>query len=245
MSEFGSDPFRKDIFLEMDFMDYEDIDDNEIYPTEIREIIEVPFHRRNIIFHLITEELDGGEIIPFDKQINQSELLDIYNEYFLHNDEYKWKRGIFHYGIIANYSRPNGYAFSGDVSPYWGYIPGTNGFILSSQLMKRIDSQILKKSSYIYASLIMHEMGHNFGIRWGNPLGCDSQLSKYPWQIGYWIYRNYKSLMNYRYTYTILDYSDGSHGKRDHDDWEKIDFTYFEKPNKKIKNNLIKNMNIF
>jgi len=36
--------------------------------------------------------------------------------------------------------------------------------------------------------------------------------------------------MNYRYTYSILDYSDGSHGKIDYDDWENIDLTYFEKP---------------
>jgi hypothetical protein len=39
--------------------------------------------------------------------------------------------------------------------------------------------------------------------------------------------------MNYRYTIHILDYSDGSHGKRDYDDWGNIDLTWFEISSKK------------
>jgi len=126
---------------------------------------------------------------------------------------------------------PGGYGFSGDVSPFMGYIPGTNGFIISSQSMENIANRTFAKSlGYIYGSAIMHEMGHNFGRRWGNPFGCDAQLSKKPWSIGYWIFGQYKSIMNYRYTYSIFDYSDGSHGRRDSDDWEAIDLTYFEIP---------------
>jgi hypothetical protein len=34
--------------------------------------------------------------------------------------------------------------------------------------------------------------------------------------------------MNYHYTYKILDYSDGSNGGRDFDDWSNLDFNYFE-----------------
>jgi len=76
----------------------------------------------------------------------------------------------------------------------------------------------------------MHEMGHNFGIRGGNPPGCDNRGCIYPWRLGFWLYWNYKSCMNYRYTYKIFDYSDGSHGIRDFDDWKEIDLTYFEIP---------------
>jgi hypothetical protein len=76
----------------------------------------------------------------------------------------------------------------------------------------------------------MHEIGHNFGIKRGNPPGCDNHLSKSPFGIGWYIYRNYKSLMNYRYTYSILDYSDGSHGRRDFNDWAAINLSYFEIP---------------
>jgi hypothetical protein len=34
--------------------------------------------------------------------------------------------------------------------------------------------------------------------------------------------------MNYQYNYNIFDYSDGSHGRGDHEDWANIDLTYFE-----------------
>jgi hypothetical protein len=74
----------------------------------------------------------------------------------------------------------------------------------------------------------MHETGHNFGIRFGEPFGCDCWIGKYPWQICFWFIRNYKSIMNYQYTYNIFDYSDGSHGRGDYDDWANIDLTYFE-----------------
>jgi hypothetical protein len=36
--------------------------------------------------------------------------------------------------------------------------------------------------------------------------------------------------MNYQYTYRIFDYSDGTHGWGDYDDWGNIDLTYFETP---------------
>jgi hypothetical protein len=91
----------------------------------------------------------------------------------------------------------------------------------------------------------MHEMGHNFGIRFGTPLGCDNRRAIYPWHVSYWLFKNYKSLMNYRYTYFIFDYSDGSHGIRDFDDWDYIDLTYFEqKPKKSTKNMLFSQHNI-
>ena len=77
----------------------------------------------------------------------------------------------------------------------------------------------------------MHEMGHNFGIKSGNPGGCDNFFAKYPWQIQFWVWRTYVSIMNYQYTYYHFDYSDGTNGWNDFDDWSEIDLSYFEKPN--------------
>jgi len=34
--------------------------------------------------------------------------------------------------------------------------------------------------------------------------------------------------MNYRYTYRIIDYSDGYHGKGDYKDWSNLDFEFFK-----------------
>jgi hypothetical protein len=227
-SKYGSDPYRKDLFLELDYM--ENSPDGEIsrMPITSKELMKNPFHRRNIVFFIDIGELDGGEEIPFENITNQSLLLDYYNNYFIKNETNRWVRGVFHYGIIAYKSFPAGYAFSGDVEPIWGYHAGTNSFVISSSRMERNDKFNQKNIDYFYASAIVHELGHNFGLRSGNPPGVDVQSSKWPWQIGWWIYRDYESIMNYHYTYKILDYSDGSNGGKDFNDWLNIDLSYFE-----------------
>lgn len=224
---FLSDPFRQDIFLEIDYMDYGPNGEKNIMPAESKEIIKKPYHRRNIIFHIDTK-IDGGEIVPFDNYTAQDEILTIYNNYFLHNDENSWKRGIYHYGIFVYHCKPNGFAFSGSGGRFWGYGPGTNSFIIESQTMERIAERLNKPLPYVYAASVVHEMGHNFGIRFGNPFGCDNRHSTKPWFPSFWLFLNYKSIMNYFYTYDILDYSDGTHGMFDFDDWNEIDLSYFE-----------------
>ena len=229
-SDLASDPFRKDLFLEVDYMeDYLD-GEQRIVTEEAKELVKNPYHRRNIVFHFDTD-ICGGEIIPYTQESTFEEVQQIWRDYFLHNDENNWRRGVFHYALYVHDITPGGFAFSGDVEPYWGYIPGTNSFVISNLHMDKKVKWVPGGRDHVYASLIVHELGHNFGIRFGNPLGCDNPLTRTPFIIGRFIWRNYKSVMNYRYTYYILDYSDGSHGKRDFDDWEEIDLTYFEIPN--------------
>ena len=226
--EFGSDPYRKDIFLEVDFME----DKNNSEQIEILrkawELVKNPYHRRNIIFHLDLGEVNGGEILPYDNESSFDELIELYRNYFTHNGEQSWKRGIFHYALIVENCSPVGFGFSGDVWPYWGYVRGTNCFVFNKGLVQRKAKFIRTTEEFITACLIMHESGHNFGIRLGNPLGCDFPGTGNIFRPISWIFRNYKSVMNYRYTYFILDYSDGSHGRRDFDDWEHLDLTWFE-----------------
>ena len=231
--DFNSDPFRKDIFLELDWMEDGPNGEKSAIPKEAINRLKNPFHRRNIVFHLDTGEENGGELIPFEYKTNQATTLEIYNNYFIHNIENNWRRGVFHYGIIVNLCDMKGYGFSGDVIPFLGYNPGTNSFIISSSQMKKNTQKIFyedKTLENFYGSAIMHEMGHNLGIRFGDPIGCDNWFAKYPWQISYWFIRNYKSIMNYQYTYRIFDYSVGSHGTNDYNDWAAINLSYFEKP---------------
>ena len=232
-SLFRSDPFRQDIFLEVDWMEEGPNGEKSVMPEKAKDLMKNPFHRRNIVFHLDAGEEKGGELITFEDKTDQETVLEIYNEYFIHDIENNWRRGVFHYGIIVNLVNLKGYAFSGDTPPYWGYIPGTNGFIISSSQMEKNTHKIIFKDRTLekfYGSAMMHEIGHNFGIRFGEPYGCDNWFAKYPWQISFWLIRNYKSIMNYQYTYRIFDYSDGSHGWNDYNDWENIDLTYFEQP---------------
>jgi hypothetical protein len=75
----------------------------------------------------------------------------------------------------------------------------------------------------------MHETGHTLGIFSDNTAGCDDQESKLPWQKNFWRWGPYKSCMNYRYTYRLVDYSDGSRGQNDFDDWDFLDLTFFQR----------------
>ena len=228
-----SDPFRQDIFLEIDWMEEGPNEEKACVPLRARELLKNPFHRRNIIIHVDLGEENGGELIPFSQRSSQSDIQPLYDEYFLHNGTYQWRRGVFHWAVFVNEITPQGFAFSGDTAPYWGYIPGTNGFIVASRLMEDKNNSWKfrdKPLEYFYGSVIMHEMGHNFGIRNGNPGGCDNFFAKYPWQIQFWVWRTYYSIMNYQYTYYHFDYSDGTHGWNDFNDWATIDLSYFERP---------------
>ena len=169
-------------------------------------------------------------MIPFDENTEWEETFDIHNDYFLHGDYYNWRRGVFHYGIVVYYSSPS-HAFNGDGGGM-GYGGGTNSFVISKTLVDHFTPKLygLRNRDQVFASNFMHELGHNFGFRWGNPMGVDLQLGKNPWQINYWLFRNYKSVMNYRWMFLIQDYSDGSHGRRDNNDWEDLDLSYFERP---------------
>jgi len=69
----------------------------------------------------------------------------------------------------------------------------------------------------------MHETGHTLNI---DGPGVDDFQGQLPWQVDYWRYGPYKSVMNYRYIYNgNIDYSDGSRGKNDYDDWAHLDLT--------------------
>ncbi|MCK5261827.1 MAG: hypothetical protein KAJ44_06575, partial [Thermoplasmatales archaeon] len=65
--------------------------------------------------------------------------------------------------------------------------------------------------------------GHTFGF-WPIP-----GHSRNGGLIGWLINRPYKSCMNYGYMYYTVDYSDGSRGIPDLDDWSRMDLAYFER----------------
>jgi hypothetical protein len=228
VSSWGSDPYRPDLFLELDFMEDGPNGEKSIMPSTVQELLLPPMHKHNIVYHIDIGREQGGELIPYDNLTNISEMYKIYNEYFIHNETNKWRRGVFHYGIFVYLCKPNGFAFHGDGPFVWGYGKGTNSFIIASKNMYRLADKTRKPVGHIYAASIMHEMGHNFGIRFSQPFGCDNRNTRNPFRLSFWLYRHYESIMNYRYTYYIFDYSDGTHGRGDFDDWNAIDLTWFD-----------------
>ena len=230
VSSWGSDPYRRDLYIEIDTMAEGPLGQNSSISPLAKELLKTAFGRRNIVCHLDDGCMGGGgEIIPFNRKIYRYELRTLYNEYFLHNDSENWRRSVFRYALVV-------YDFSGSGMAYVGMHPwlcwhaeGTNTFVISVQAMHQWSIKLLKPLDVVLASVLMHETGHILGIDFMFPVGCDWKRTVHPRNLAFWIFRNYKSCMNYRYVYSIIDYSDGSHGMFDYDDWSNLDFSFFEK----------------
>ena len=224
MRNWSSDPYRIDLFVEMDQM----IGPNGepgMFPEGGKEILFTAYNRQNVVYHLDDGRMgkeSRADLIPFDNLTECSwnkfdELDEIYETYFLNQTDGDIRRSIFHYGVVIYQS-----------SIVNGNIFGPNRYQISAKGMEdKFNNDIfLNNRDVIYASAYMHEMGHTFNF---HPIPGHNRNSYYPWQLGFWLSRAYKSCMNYGYMYYTVDYSDGTHGFNDYDDWERMDLSYFEK----------------
>ncbi|KYK20371.1 hypothetical protein AYK24_03770 [Thermoplasmatales archaeon SG8-52-4] len=235
-SQWGSDPHRKDIFLEIDQMEISEDKRGAFVPNRSFDLLQDAFARRNIVIRVDDGCMGGGQKdIPFDPQTEGHEFDEIYFKYFLNNDSNYWRRGVFHYSIIVYYpeaASAAGFAFSSEVNGVRLIDCFALGTMIHENIplyqnpmwyniLRRKTFSIQKQKEIIYAGVMMHETGHVLGIFRGNTPGCDNrnEILKY---------FNYKSCMNYFYTYFHVDYSDGSHGVNDFDDWDRIDLTRFQ-----------------
>jgi len=225
-SQWGSDPFRTDLFVELDEMSVSPDGFKSRLPEGSKELLRTAYNRQNVVYHLDDGCMggykpgfeSGHDIIPFYEMIDHETLRnETYLDYFLHGDENNWRKGVFHYGVVVYQADYNGYVFISD-----SYQISANG------METKVLPNTQKKRDIVYASAYMHECGHTLGIFNGNTPGCDDQESKYPWMINWWKWRPYRSVMNYGYMYKIVDYSDGSRGRNDFDDWDRLDFTFFQ-----------------
>jgi hypothetical protein len=231
--QWGSDPYRQDIFLEIDQMQKEPGNNETTVPLESYEFIRDSHARQNIVWHIDDGRLGGGEIIPYKADLQEYDYDQFYWKYFMHQNANNWRRGVFHWGIIGyNVTQKTGFTFGSRI----GNLQATDCFYLPALFLKTqvklipIFSSLARRTfnsekqlAYIYAGVIMHETGHSLGLHCP---GVDCHDGKWPWEVNYWRYGSYKSVMNYRYVYSALvDYSDGSRGKNDWDDWSSIDLT--------------------
>ena len=242
-SQWGSDPFRKDLFLEIDQMEIGPNGEGAFIPAASKDLLTDAYDKHNVVYHFDDGCLGGGQIIPFNENVsrNAGDLQDIYFKYFLNNDSSYWRRGVFHYAIVDYYCHE-----------YAGFVFGTtddgenyslDSFQISTKYLEAFPFRnpiynILRcrcfnkevRRAITYAGAIMHETGHTLGIFGWDVPGCDNHDSIFP-NKGWLKWRSYKSVMNYNYAYFLIDYSDGSHGKNDHDDWGNIDLTFFQTEN--------------
>jgi len=217
--EYGSSPFIKDIFLEFDWVETKDDDDPSNKPPikYVNKIVN-KFQDNNISLHVDLGDLDGGEEIPYIVNFSYSDLRDIYWDFFLHNDLNNPRKGIFHYCIVCAYGAGPGFAFIG--------LNHLDSFQISAQMI--LDKNpILNRGRAIIGGSI-HELGHTLGLTVDDHGGNDNIIATMLFNKQWWKYRNYRSCMNYRYTYQILDFSDGDNGIGDFDDWSNLDFGFFK-----------------
>jgi nitrous oxidase accessory protein NosD len=218
MDAYGSDPFEKDLFLEIDWTkSLTQNSTNKPQGEELTLMIEA-FARHNISLHVDTGELGGGEELPAQARITFGEIITIYWDYFLHGDLNNPRQHIFHYGIFCDYSESNGFAVMG-----WNHL---NAFIISAQHIA--DMYKTHTRGWLALAAGMHEVGHTCGLIVASYNGIDNHATVNPFYKEFWMYLSYRSMLNYHYTYSFFDFSDGSHGRWDFNDWANLDFSFFK-----------------
>jgi hypothetical protein len=180
-------------------------------------LVRESFENKNITIHIDEGSLGGGGEIPAPSVMEYEDIEDAYWDYFLNNDLDNPRKGIFHYGLIFDSGPGAGFSIVG-----WDQL---DSFVICGQLLQEGFPRISRGKLIVASS--MHELGHTLGLFVDDFGGIDNMASAIPTYIDYYLYRNYKSIMSYRYTYIYMDYSDGSHGRVDFDDWGNLDFTFF------------------
>jgi hypothetical protein len=216
---YGSNPFEKDIFLEIDWMDSGNPEKSNEPPQEpIDEIISI-FKEQDINLHVDLGQFGGGGEIPACQgDFSYNKLRDLYWQYFLQNNLTNPRKNIFRYGIICNYCPDLNFPFFG-----WDSF---DSFAISAEWLKE-DNPLISRGRLI-AGAIVHHLGHTLKLIADTYEGIDNIGSVYELSIQWWKYRNYKSCMNYHYKYKIFTFSDGANGRGDFDDWSNLDYGFFK-----------------
>ncbi|MDH7506610.1 MAG: pectinesterase family protein [Candidatus Thermoplasmatota archaeon] len=217
--QWGSNPFIKDIFLEIDWLESTNTNQSNKPSEELFEELVLTFEKNDINLHFDTGKLGGGEEIPFtEKKFSYTNLVDIYWDYFLHNDLNNPRKGIFRYAIICSYCPDLNFPFFG-----WNNL---DSIAVSADWLK-LKNPLISKEQLITGAII-HHLGHTLRLIVDTYEGIDNQQTLIPFSMQWWKYYNYKSCMNYKYKYKIFTFSDGTHGFGDFNDWNNLDFSFFK-----------------
>ncbi len=213
-----SNPFIKDIFLELDWMDTNAPFSSNKPSIRLINAMIAAFDKHGIKLHVDLGQYGGGEMIPFRNVLSYAELRDMYWQYFLHNDMNNPRKGIFHYGLICKEGPDSGFAFFG-----WDTL---DSFCISADALSR--SFPLYPRSRLIVGGCIHELGHTLGLNVDDTGGIDNRVATVPLTNEWRKYHVYRSCMNYRYTYTIIGYSEGNQGIYDYNDWAGMDLSFFK-----------------
>jgi len=216
--KWDSNPFHRDLFIEFDYEKPKNPSKINKPPKKQLDLMIKAFEEQDIKVHIDDGSLGCGEEIPYISNFTFSKLIDLYWDYFLHNDLDNPRKGIFHYGLICEKGPGAGFAFIG-----WDCL---DSFCISAEILE--ENFRLYSRGRLIVTGSMHETGHTLGLLSDDFNGNDNIGATDPFLRELWIFRNYKSTMNYLYTWSIMDYSDGTNGRVDFDDWGNLDFYFFK-----------------
>ncbi|MCD6572393.1 MAG: hypothetical protein J7K62_03885 [Thermoplasmata archaeon] len=236
MAKWFADPFRPDIYIEVDGMQKGGLFDiQHVFWKESQQMLIERFCQHGINVYIDDgwpgdPTNGGGELLPYYDTLSQDSgmMLQFYNNHF--PDE---RKGIFRYLVVAHNSgfchpsKFNRYdTLTIDSSPYKLYL--------------RRAAFTPRTQRIVLASAAMHELGHSMGIAPWTIEGCDNisfargenakerreAKERYLETWG-----NYRSVMNYYYIFDkkLVDYSDGSSGSPyDQNDWLELYLPTFQ-----------------
>jgi len=214
----GSNPYHKDVFLEFDYLASTTPNETNLPSQKYLDQMIAPYAEHNITLHIDTGNLGGGEELPSQRDLNYEDIVNCYWDHFLNCDLNNPRKGVFHYGLLCDYSEGGGFAVIG-----WDDL---DTFTIACQQLQDKYTHFARGRLAVGASI--HELGHHAGLIAARFGGIDNMAPTHLLEKGFWQYRHYQSCLNYCYTYFLMTYSDGSHGKNDFDDWGHLNFTFFK-----------------
>lgn len=216
--QWGSSPFRKDIFLEVDWIESDCyFCTNEPSALLLSRVIKM-FEQQEISLHIDAGEMGAGGSISNQYTRDFSSMVDIYWKNFLNNDMLNPRKGIFRYAIIGDYCADVSYPFIG-----WDQF---DSIAISADEAKLLSPQYPRQM--IIVGGILHQLGSTLGLLVETHPGNDNLQTGKIGSMDWFTYRSYKSSMNYLYKYRVLSYSDGTRGKGDFNDWDSLNFSFFK-----------------
>jgi hypothetical protein len=254
MEKWLANPYYPEIYLEADFMERKpfkpfviekgpgriikrierlrikrtNLDGSEhVFWEESQQMLMEVFNK-----HCITVHIDdgcmggGGEYIPFLGEGYHAQDMGYYSEFYKNNFDDE-RKGIFRY-LITAYG--GGHAHPQDYKNYYDFMTTpTNDVFFKNMLGNAVTPRAMRIGQ---ATAVMHELGHtcSFSREVTHP-GVDNTSGTYEGPPSDYPWYNYYSCMQYLYFgERLVDYSDGSHGEGDYNDWANIDLAYFQRP---------------
>jgi len=250
MDKWTANPFTPDIYIEADYMEKapfrpykiemgrgrilpitrprlvktNDDGSKHIFYEESQQMIIERFSEHGITVHIDDGCMGGGgDEIPYVPSGNYGQY-GIFSEYYKHKFADN-RKGVFRYVVTAH---GGGWCHPQDFRNYYDVIVVPCNFKFNvNQLSVAISPRVQRIGRAVE---IIHELGHSCGFTGDYSDGVDNSSAKagnppdYPWL-------DYKSVMNYDYFgQRFFDYSDGTNGEYDKDDWSNLDIGFFQRP---------------